>query len=89
MPYKNKSDRNYKHEYAEYQGTAQQKKNRAERNAARRAMMKAGKVHKGDGEDVNHIKPLSKGGSNKKSNWNVQTAHNNRSYPRKKDHSIK
>ena len=37
-----------------YNGSAAQKKNRASRNAARRAAEKAGKVRKGDGKDVDH-----------------------------------
>jgi hypothetical protein len=57
--------RDYKHEYETYQGTEQQKKNRAMRNAARRKMTKAGKAHKGDGKDVGHVVALDKGGSNK------------------------
>jgi hypothetical protein len=89
MPYKDKSDRNYKREYEQYQGTEEQKKRRAARNAARAVMAKKGLVHKGDGMDVDHKKPLSKGGNNKGGNLRVQTAHNNRSFPRKKDHSIK
>lgn len=50
--------RNYKREYETYQGTEQQKKNRAMRNAARRKMVKAGKAHKGDGKDVGMWWPL-------------------------------
>ena len=46
--------RNYKKEYANYQGTEEQKKKRAKRNAARRKAEKAGKVRKGDGKDVHH-----------------------------------
>lgn len=57
--------RNYKREYQTYQGTEQQKKNRAMRNAARRKMVKAGKAAKGDGKDVGHVVALDKGGSNK------------------------
>lgn len=49
-----KKPRNYASEYANYQGTDAQKKRRAKRNAARREMEKAGKVHKGDNKDVNH-----------------------------------
>lgn len=56
--------RDYKREYATYQGTEEQKKNRAQRNAARRKMMKAGKVRKGDGMDVAHSKAMDKGGTN-------------------------
>lgn len=88
MAYVNKP-RPYKKEYAQYQGTAEQKKNRAERNAARNVALKAGKVHKGDGKDIDHIKPLSKGGSNKTSNLRVLSKHANRSYARNKDHSVK
>lgn len=62
MPMKH---RNYRREYDEYQGTEQQKKNRAMRNAARAKMVKAGKAHKGDGKDVAHVVALDKGGSNK------------------------
>lgn len=89
MPYKDKSDRNFRREYDTYQGTEEQKKRRAARNAARAKMMKAGKVRKGDGKDVDHAKPLSKGGSNTVKNLRVQTASNNRSFPRNKDHSVK
>ncbi len=71
--------RNYKQEYANYQGTEKQKKHRAERNKARRTMMREGKARKGDGKDVGHIKPLKSGGSNSPSNWKMQSVHSNRS----------
>lgn len=89
MPYKDKSDRNYRREYDTYQGTEVQKKRRAKRNAARNALMKAGVVKKGDGKDVDHKIPLSKGGSNSRSNLRVQTKSNNRSFPRNSDKSVK
>jgi hypothetical protein len=89
MPYKDKSDRNYRREYDTYQGTEEQKKNRAARNAARAELAKLGKVKKGDGKDVDHAKPLSKGGTNATKNLRVKTASNNRSFPRNKDHSVK
>ena len=57
--------RNYRLEYDKYQGRPEQIKNRAMRNAARRKMAKAGKVHKGDGKDVAHVKAIDKGGNNK------------------------
>lgn len=63
-----------------YQATTEQKKKRAKRNAARRKMEKAGKVRKGDGKDVNHKKPLSKGGSNNKSNLSVTSRAKNRGH---------
>lgn len=76
--------RNYRKEYDNYQGTEKQKKNRAKRNAARRAMEKAGKVSKGDGKDVSHKKPLAKGGTNKPSNLAVSSQSKNRSFKRTK-----
>ena len=88
MPYVNKP-RPYKKEYADYQGTEVQKKNRAKRNAARRDMEKAGRVSKGDGKDVDHVKPLSKGGGTGKSNLRVKSASANRSFARNKDSSVK
>lgn len=51
---KKKAKRNYKKEYKNYQGTAIQKKRRAQRNTARRRAVKAGRVKKGDGKDVDH-----------------------------------
>lgn len=47
--------RNYKKEYADYQGKPEQIKRRAQRNAARRAAAKKGLVHKGDGKEVDHL----------------------------------
>jgi hypothetical protein len=56
--------RNYRDEYDKYQGTPEQKKNRAKRNAARAKLAKVGKVKKGDGMDVAHVRAFDKGGSN-------------------------
>jgi len=66
-----KEPRNYKQEYKDYHGTGTQKKNRAARNGARATMAAAGKVSKGDGKEVDHKKPLSKGGSTSKGNLRV------------------
>lgn len=46
--------RNYAKEYRDYHAKPEQKKRRAQRNAARRKMVDAGRAHKGDGKDVNH-----------------------------------
>lgn len=81
--------RNYKKEYKNYQGKPAQIKKRAERNKARAAMEKQGRVHKGDGKDVDHTKPLVKGGSNNPSNWRVRTKSANRSFKRTKDAGMK
>jgi len=72
--------RNYRKEYDNYQGTAEQKKRRASRNAARAKMAAGGKVKKGDGKDVHHTtgNPLN----NKK--LSVKSASANRSFARTK-----
>jgi len=72
--------RNYKKEYANYQGTEVQKKRRASRNAARTKMAKAGLVKKGDGKDVHHTtgNPLNN------SKLAVKPASKNRSIARTK-----
>jgi hypothetical protein len=80
MPYVNKP-RPYKKEYEQYQGTEEQKKKRAERNAARRKLLKEGKVAKGDGKDVAHRKAIDKGGSIK-DGVRVESKTANRSFRR-------
>jgi hypothetical protein len=72
--------RDYKKEYRDYQGTPEQIHNRSLRNQARREMAKEGKVHKGDGMEVDHKHMLIKGGSNAKSNLRVITAARNRGW---------
>ena len=80
MPYKNKADRKYK-QAAEYESSPEQVKNRVERNRARAKLMKAGKVHKGDGKDVAHVVAADKGGSIK-DGVRVESASKNRSFKR-------
>ena len=63
-----------------YQAQPDQVKKRTARNAARAEMIKAGKASKGDGKDVGHKKPLSKGGSNAKSNLKMQSKAKNRGH---------
>ena len=63
-----------------YNARPEQKKNRAERNAARREMEKAGVVHKGDGKDVDHKKMLDNGGSNARSNLRAVDQKTNRGW---------
>jgi hypothetical protein len=81
MPYKNKEDRDYKQEYETYQGKPEQIKKRAMRNKARATLAKDGKVTKGDGKDVHHVKALDKGGSNK-DGLKAVSASTNRSFKR-------
>lgn len=80
--------RKYKQEYQVSQASEKEKKNRAKRNTARRQAEAAGKVSKGDGKDIDHKRPLSKGGGNGKSNRRVVSASTNRSFKRKSDGSI-
>lgn len=47
--------RDYKKEYREYHALPEQKKRRADRNAARRKAERAGKVRKGDDKEVHHV----------------------------------
>lgn len=84
-----KKPRDYKKEYATYHGSEEQKKNRAKRNAARSLLEKEGRVSKGDGKDVDHKTPISKGGGNSKKNLRVVSKSKNRSFPRNKDSSVK
>jgi 5-methylcytosine-specific restriction endonuclease McrA len=88
MPYVNKP-RPYKKEYEEYHSSEEQKKNRAKRNSARRKLEKAGRVRKGDGKEVDHKKPISKGGGNGNSNLRVVSKKKNRSFARNSDSSVK
>jgi len=80
--------RDYKDE-AKYHAQPEQKKNRAARNKARREAIASGQVKKGDSRDIDHKTPLSKGGSNGKSNRRVVSASSNRSYARNKNGGIK
>ena len=72
--------RDYEKEYRTYHAKPEQKKNRAQRNAARRELIKAGQVHKGDGKDVDHKKPIRSGGSNARSNLRVTSVSKNRGW---------
>lgn len=72
--------RDYKKEYANYQGKPTQVKKRASRNTARATLAKGGAVKKGDGKDVHHKDGNPK--NNKRSNLAVTTKAKNRSFPR-------
>jgi hypothetical protein len=81
--------RNYAKEYANFGGKPEQIANRAERNAARAALMKKGLVKKGDGLDVDHKRPIVKGGTNAPSNLRAVPASQNRSFARTKNAGMK
>ena len=71
------SKRDYAREYRNYDGTEKVKKRRAARNKARRFMEREGRVHKGDGRDVDHRDGNPH--NNSKSNLRVMNASRNRS----------
>jgi 5-methylcytosine-specific restriction endonuclease McrA len=86
----------YKRDYTQERKTAIRRgetlgsdSDNAKRKKLRRALEKEGRVHKGDGKDVDHKVPLSKGGSNSKKNARVVSASANRSFPRTKSGSMK
>lgn len=79
MPRKNPDGtRDYSYD-SHYEASSEQRKHRSERVLARREMANEGKVHKGDGKDVDHKRSLSNGGTNNRSNLRVTSAHSNRS----------
>ena len=67
--------RDYKKEYRQFHGKPAEIAKRAERNKAR---SESG-LKKGDGKEVHHKTPLSKGGSNAKSNFTILSRTTNRS----------
>ena len=93
MPYKNPADR--KKQVNKPVGSNAFER-RMERQRARRAMDKTGvdkngngKADAREGKDIDHKKPLSKGGTNSKKNLRVVSRSNNRSFPRNRDGSVK
>lgn len=83
--------RDYKREYELQKkrgesGTGSDSDN-AKRHRLRRKALKVGMVKKG--QDLDHKKMLSKGGSNTLKNARAATPHDNRSFPRNSDGSAK
>lgn len=72
-----------------YNSSPEQKANRAARGRARYAMIKAGKAKVGDGKDVDHKKPIVKGGGNQPSNLRMVSPSKNRSFARTKKAGMK
>lgn len=59
-------------------------KKRVAQNKARRQAIADGRAAKGDGKDVDHKKPLAKGGSTAKSNTRVVSQKTNRGWRKDK-----
>lgn len=81
--------RDYQDEYKQYQGKADQLKNRAKRNAARADAVKTHGKAALKGKDVDHKTPISKGGGNDKGNTRVISTSSNRSFKRNSKGGIK
>lgn len=77
------AERNYRKEYDDYHGTPEQKKRRAQRNAARKSAEKSGKVKKGDGKEVDHTGANRKGSLNNKKTRVISKLKNRRKQPKR------
>ena len=71
---KKNTNRNYRDEYDNYHKKKDQRKNNNARHRARYSL----KLKKGDKREVDHKKPLSKGGSNSRKNLRVVSRSANR-----------
>ena len=90
MPY-TKTPRPYKKEYQQQLARGEHEK-RAARERARYEYDnpgKDGKVIARKGKDIEHVKPLSKGGSSALSNTRLESPSDNRSFYRNSDHTVK
>lgn len=72
-----------------YNSSPLQKERRAQRNAARRKMEKAGRVRKGDGKDVDHKNMQTKNNSNKNLQVISKSANRAKNKHHLKDHGRK
>ena len=81
--------RNYRRENEVTKSKPKNIAKRVARNKARREAIRKGRVSVGDGKELDHIKPISKGGSNKKSNIRITTKSQNSSFDRNPDKSVR
>lgn len=85
MPYVNKP-RPYKKEYKQQLDRGEHE-DRMDRQRARNEMDKRGVDR--TGKDIDHVVPLSKGGSNAKGNLKLKSPSANRSFTRNSDRTVK
>jgi hypothetical protein len=72
--------RDYRAEYLAFHASPEQRRRRAQRNKARRLLIKMGRARKGDGKDVDHIHSSKHGSlNNNPSNLRVTSKRFNRS----------
>ena len=89
MPSSKNYKRNYAEEYDRYHASPEQRKNRANRNKARKEVEKRVGKAALRGKDVDHKRPLAKGGGNGKGNLRIQSKRANRSFKRTKNAGMK
>jgi len=70
--------RNYREEYLRDHCSETAKKRRARCNKLRREALRKGLVAKGDGKEIDHCVPMSKGGSDSSSNTRIVSRATNR-----------
>lgn len=91
MPSSENYKRDYKQEYATAKSRGEiatgSESGNAKRHKLRRKALKLGMVKAG--QDLDHKKPISKGGSNTIKNARAVSPSENRSFPRNKDGSMK
>lgn len=90
MPFMKDGKRDYKRE-SQWEKTKKptRLKDRVKRVQARREALRDGRVSLHDGKQLDHKRPLSKGGSNSKGNLRVTSAASNMSFSRNKDGSMR
>lgn len=72
-----------------YNASKEATEKRVKNNQARQQAIKSGKASVGDGTNLDHIKPQSKGGTNAPSNLRVVPESENKSFSRNSDSSLK
>lgn len=90
MPFQKNGKRDYKRE-AQWEKTKKRSRlsDRVKRVQARREALRDGRVSLHDGKQLDHRTPLSKGGSNARSNLRVVSAASNMSFARNRDGSLR
>ena len=75
---KKKKKIDYKDAYKRWHSSKKAKRERAQRNKIRRHFEREGLVRPGDGKEIDHIVPMSAGGSSTRKNLRVVDRHTNR-----------